>query len=75
MGERFNTPSNNGYESMDEFVRNKDSLDSYNQHNITLDFLSLCMLMASFYRPPTSLIKIGFNGKGEATWVWPPMLE
>jgi hypothetical protein len=61
MGERFNTPRNNGYESMDELGINKDSLDSYKQHSITLVFFSLCMIMASFYRPSTNLIKKWFQ--------------
>ena len=33
--ERFKTSSNNGYESMDEFVIKEDSQYSCNQHNIT----------------------------------------
>jgi hypothetical protein len=35
IDERFKTSSNNGYESMDEFVIKEDSQYSCNQHNIT----------------------------------------
>jgi hypothetical protein len=35
IDERFNTSSNNGYESMDEMVRKEDLQYLCNQHNIT----------------------------------------